>query len=261
MKVASWNVNSLNVRLPRLLAWLDRQRPDIVCLQETKMEDHRFPTEILQEAGYVSCCHGQKTYNGVAILARRDLGVDDMQCAVPGYDDTQARVIAATINNIRFVCLYVPNGQAVGSEKFEYKMQWCRQVTRYLHEALMAYTHVVVAGDFNIAPDDRDVYDPEGWRDQILCSDEERAVFQSWLRLGFQDSFRLFEQPPATFTWWDYRQLGFAKNRGLRIDHILLSERLATACVASGVDREERKGEKPSDHAPVIATLKKESTP
>lgn len=256
MKIASWNVNSLNVRLPRLLAWLDRQRPDIVCLQETKTENQRFPTEALREAGYASCCYGQKTYNGVAILARGNLDIHEVQCAVPDYDDPQARVIAATVGTIRIVCLYVPNGQTVGSEKFEYKMQWCRRVTRYLQEALMTHTHVAVAGDFNIAPDDRDVYDPEAWRGEILCSDEERAVFQSWLKLGFRDSFRLFDQAPAIFTWWDYRQLGFAKNHGLRIDHILLSEKLAAACVAGNVDRDERKGEKPSDHAPVIATLK-----
>ncbi len=255
MKISSWNVNSLSVRLPRLLAWLERQRPDVVCLQETKMEDHRFPMEALQEAGYASCCYGQKTYNGVAILARNALGVKDVQCAVPDDNDPQARVIAATVGGVRIVCLYVPNGQTVGSEKFAYKMQWCRRVTRYLQETLAAHDRVIVAGDFNIAPDDRDVYDLDAWRGQILCSDEERAVFRSWLRLGFQDSFRLFDQPPATFSWWDYRQLGFAKNHGLRIDHILLSEKLVASCISSTIDRDERKGEKPSDHAPVIATL------
>lgn len=258
MKIASWNVNSLNVRLPRLLAWLDRQRPDVVCLQETKMEDSRFPEEVLREAGYASCCYGQKTYNGVAILARNGLDIGAVQYGVPDYADPQARVLAATVCNIRIVCFYVPNGQAIGSEKFEYKMQWCRQATRYLQETLAAYTYVAVAGDFNITPDDRDVYDPEVWQGQVLCSDEERAVFQSWLTLGFQDSFRLFDQPPAVFSWWDYRQLGFAKNHGLRIDHILLSGKLAATCIASIVDREERKGDKPSDHAPVIVTLKED---
>lgn len=256
MKIATWNVNSLNVRLPRALAWLEKQQPDIVCLQELKLEDARFPVEPLKEAGYTSCFHGQKTYNGVAILARDHLAVENVSNGIPDYADPQARVITATVNGVRVVCLYVPNGQAVDSEKFEYKMQWCRQVTRYLQEALTENEKLIVAGDFNIAPDDRDVYDPKAWRGQILCSDEERAVFRAWLALGLQDSFRLFEQPSAIFSWWDYRQLGFAKNRGLRIDHILLSDALASFCASSVIDREERKGEKPSDHAPAIVTLR-----
>ncbi|MDR1530108.1 MAG: exodeoxyribonuclease III [Burkholderiales bacterium] len=255
MKISSWNVNSLNVRLPRLLAWLNKRQPDIVCLQETKLENARFPAEILKKAGYTSCCYGQKTYNGVAILARDELAVENISCGVPDDCDSQARVIAATVNGVRVVCFYVPNGQALDSEKFEYKMHWCRRVTRYLQETLAENPKLIVAGDFNIAPDDRDVYDPEAWRGQILCSDEERAVFRSWLALGLQDSFRLFEQPAATFSWWDYRQLGFVKNHGLRIDHILLSDALASFCVSSIIDRDERKGEKPSDHAPAMITL------
>lgn len=256
MKIAAWNVNSLNVRLPRLLAWLEKQTPDIVCLQETKCEDVRFPQEILLEAGYQSCFHGQKTYNGVAILARHPLPVSDVCRGIEDYDDPQARVVAATVGDVRVICVYVPNGQAVGSEKFEYKMQWCRHLRRYLQEALMRYPKLVVAGDFNIAPEDSDVHDPDAWRGQILCSDEERATFRSFLALGLFDSFRLFEQPPNVFTWWDYRQLGFVKNRGLRIDHLLISEALRTSCVASVVDRDERKGEKPSDHAPVLVMLR-----
>jgi exodeoxyribonuclease-3 len=255
MKIAAWNVNSLNVRLPRLLDWLKKQTPDIVCLQEIKCEDARFPQDILFEAGYRSCFYGQKTYNGVAILARREMPIAKVCCGVEHYDDPQARVIAATVAEIRVVCVYVPNGQAVGSEKFEYKMQWCRRLRRYLQEALAQYPKLIVAGDFNIAPDDRDVYDPDAWRDQILCSDEERAVFRSFLSLGLFDSFRLFEQPPNVFSWWDYRQLGFIKNRGLRIDHLLISEALRSQCVTGAIDREERKGEKPSDHAPVMAVL------
>jgi exodeoxyribonuclease-3 len=260
MKIAAWNVNSLNVRLPRLLAWLERQTPDIVCLQETKCEDHRFPQEALLEAGYRSCFHGQKTYNGVAILARREIQITEVPitevcCGIADYDDPQARVIAATVAQLRVVCVYVPNGQSVGSEKFEYKMQWCRRLRRYLEEMLAQYPKLIVAGDFNIAPDDRDVYDPGAWRGQILCSDEERAAFRSFLSLGLADSFRLFEQPPNVFSWWDYRQLGFAKNRGLRIDHLLVSEALRPQCVTGTIDRDERKGEKPSDHAPVMVTL------
>ncbi|MDR2016393.1 MAG: exodeoxyribonuclease III [Burkholderiales bacterium] len=255
MKIAAWNVNSLNVRLPRLLAWLKKQMPDIVCLQETKCENTRFPQDILLEAGYQSCFHGQKTYNGVAILARREMPMAEVLCGIEDYDDPQARVIAATVAGIRVVCVYVPNGQSVGSEKFEYKMQWCRRLRRYLQETVIQYPKLVVAGDFNIAPDDRDVHDPDAWRGQILCSDEERAAFRSFLALGLADSFRLFEQPPNVFSWWDYRQLGFAKNRGLRIDHLLISEALREQCVASVIDRDERRGEKPSDHAPVMVTL------
>ncbi|MDR2711153.1 MAG: exodeoxyribonuclease III [Burkholderiales bacterium] len=256
MKIAAWNVNSLNVRLPRLLAWLEKQAPDIVCLQETKCENVRFPQDILLDAGYQSCFHGQKTYNGVAILARRDMAMSEVGCGIDDYDDPQARVIAATVDKIRAVCVYVPNGQAVGSEKFEYKMQWCRHLRRYLQEALMQHPELVVAGDFNIAPDDRDVCDPDIWRGQILCSDEERVTFRSFLSLGLVDSFRLFKQPPNVFSWWDYRQLGFIKNRGLRIDHLLISEALRSQCISSTIDRDERKGEKPSDHAPAVAEFR-----
>lgn len=255
MKIAAWNVNSLNVRLPRLLAWLEKQKPDVVCLQETKCENSRFPQGVLHDAGYQSCFHGQKTYNGVAILVRRGLPMAEVRGGIEDYDDPQARVIAATVAGVRVVCVYVPNGQAVGSEKFEYKMQWCRRLQRYLQETLARHSGLVVAGDFNIAPDDRDVYDPDAWRGQILCSDEERAAFRSFLSLGLADSFRLFEQPPNTFSWWDYRQLGFARNHGLRIDHLLISEALQSQCVVSTIDRDERKGEKPSDHAPVAITL------
>ena len=253
MKIASWNVNSLKVRLPQLLDWLAIQQPDVVCLQETKLDDPCFPRQEIEDTGYHVVYSGQKTYNGVALLAREQ--PTEIVAGNPHYPDPQKRLLAATIGGIGVVCAYVPNGQAVGSDKYAYKLEWLAALTRWLAERLAANPRLVLAGDFNIAPDDRDVHDPQQWAGQILCSPAERAAFQSLLELGLKDSFRLFEQPEKTFSWWDYRMLGFQKNRGLRIDHILLSEALAGRCTAAGVERALRKLERPSDHAPVSAEL------
>ncbi len=256
VKIATWNVNSLPVRLPRLLEWLAAAQPDIVCLQETKIEDAKFPRLDLAAAGYAAIIAGQRTYNGVALLVRDTLAAaTDIATALPGFADEQKRVIAATVAGLRVVCFYVPNGQSIDSDKYRYKLDWCRSATAWLADELERHPMLVMAGDLNIAPEDRDVHDPELWRGQVLFSDPERAAFRDWLALGLKDSFRLFEQPEKTFSWWDYRQLAFPKNRGLRIDHILLSAALATKCVACRIDRNARKGERPSDHAPVIAEL------
>jgi exodeoxyribonuclease-3 len=253
MKLATWNVNSLKVRLPQLLTWLAREQPDVVCLQETKLEDHGFPRQEIEAAGYHVCFAGQKTYNGVALLARER--PTEIVVGNPLHPDEQKRLLTATIRGICVVCAYVPNGQAVGSDKYAYKLEWLDGLARWVSERLTANPQLVVAGDFNIAPDDQDVYDPAAWAGQILCSDPERAAFRSLLGLGLKDSFRLFDQPAKSFSWWDYRMLGFQKNRGLRIDHILLSETLTVRCKAARISREVRKLERPSDHAPVIAEL------
>jgi exodeoxyribonuclease-3 len=253
MKIAAWNVNSLKVRLPQLLDWLESSQPDVVCLQETKLEDHNFPHVEIEAAGYQVAFSGQKTYNGVALLARTT--PTDIVCGNPHFPDPQKRLIAATVNGIRIVCAYIPNGQAVGSDKYDYKLAWLAALTPWLKEQLATNPQLVLAGDFNIAPEDRDVHNPAAWNGQILCSEPERAAFQRLLGLGLQDSFRLFEQAEKSFSWWDYRMLGFQKNQGLRIDHILLSGPLAARCTAAGIDREMRKRERPSDHAPVNATL------
>ncbi len=256
MKIATWNVNSLNVRLPRLLAWLPQAAPDVLCLQETKLEDAKFPRREIEDAGYEVHFAGQKTYNGVALLVRADQGpATDIVTALPDFADEQKRVIAATVGAIRVVGFYVPNGQAVDSDKYRYKLAWCAAATSFLRRELAIHPALAVAGDFNIAPEDRDVHDPAAWAGQVLCSEPERAVFRDWLALGLADSFRLFEQPPATFSWWDYRQLAFPKNRGLRIDHVLLSAPVAGRCRSCLIDRNARKGDKPSDHAPVVAVL------
>ena len=253
MILAAWNVNSLNVRLPRLLDWLAAQKPDVLCLQETKLEDPKFPAMEIAAAGYASHFSGQKTYNGVAILVREGLPVTDVAIGIDGYADEQKRVIAATVDGVRVVCAYVPNGQSVDSDKYQYKLRWCAAATAFLKDALAHHRDFAFAGDMNIAPEPRDVHDPALWEGQVLFSPPERDVFAGWIELGLKDSFRLFEQPPKTYSWWDYRQLGFPKNHGLRIDHILVSGGLAQRCTSCTIDRNERKGEKPSDHAPVIA--------
>ena len=253
MKLASWNVNSLNIRLPRLLDWLAATRPDVVGLQETKLEDARFPTMEIMAAGYQAAFCGQRTYNGVAILSR--LPAADVRPDMPEFPDDHKRVLAASVGDIRFVCFYVPNGQSVGSEKYQYKLRWLTAATAYIRNELERHPRLVVAGDMNIAPEDRDVHDPDLWREQVLCTEAERAAFRGWLALGLKDAFRLFDQPEKTFSWWDYRQLAFPKNNGLRIDHILLSPALAAACTSCRIDRQARKGEKPSDHAPVVAEI------
>ena len=251
MKIASWNVNSLKVRLPQLLEWLAAKQPDVVCLQETKLEDANFPQAEIEATGYQVAFSGQKTYNGVAILSRGDLG--DVVCNNPHFPDPQKRLIAATVQGVRVISAYVPNGQEVGSDKYAYKLDWLAALERWLAEELAQHPQLALAGDFNIAPDDRDVHNPASWAGQILCSDAEREAFRRLLALGLKDSFRLFEQPEKSFSWWDYRMLGFQKNLGLRIDHVLLSDALAARCSAAGIDREMRKRERPSDHAPVWA--------
>lgn len=256
MLIAAWNVNSLNVRLPRLLDWLSANRPDIICLQETKLEDVRFPTLEIAAAGYAAHFAGQKTYNGVAMLVRDGLPVADVASGIAGFADEQKRVIAATVRGIRVVGVYVPNGQSVDSDKYQYKLAWYGALANMLRAELARHPLLAVGGDFNVAPEDRDVHDPALWAGQVLCSDPERAAFRALLDAGLKDSFRLFEQPEKTFSWWDYRQLAFPKNHGLRIDHILLSEALAARCTASRIDRNARKGEKPSDHAPVLVELR-----
>ncbi|MEO8754952.1 MAG: exodeoxyribonuclease III [Casimicrobiaceae bacterium] len=256
MILAAWNVNSLNVRLPRLVAWLAANRPDVVCLQETKLEDPKFPVMEIAAAGYTAHYAGQKTYNGVAILVRDKLAATDVAIGIPGFADVQKRVIAATISGIRVIGVYVPNGQTVDSDKYAYKLEWYAALAQMLRDELARHSALAILGDFNVAPEDRDVHDPALWAGQVLVSDRERAAFRALLALPLSDSFRLFEQPEKTFSWWDYRQLGFPKNHGLRIDHILLSPALAARCTASRIDRAARKGEKPSDHAPVLVELR-----
>ncbi|MGD2128009.1 MAG: exodeoxyribonuclease III [Lysobacterales bacterium] len=251
MKVASWNVNSLNVRLPHVLAWTSDAKPDVLALQETKLPDDRFPADELMDAGYHSVFSGQKTYNGVAILSREP--ASDPVTDIPGLDDPQRRILAATVGDVRIVDLYVVNGSEVGSEKFDYKLHWLERVTAWLAKELDHHENVVVVGDFNITPDDRDVHDPDAWREKILCSTPEREALSRMLDLGLSDTFRLFEQEQGVFSWWDYRMNAFRRKMGLRIDLILASRAMAGRCAASYVDIEPRRQERPSDHAPVVA--------
>ena len=255
MKIASWNVNSLNVRLPQLQQWLGEFAPDVVGLQETKLEDHRFPDDALAALGYRSVFHGQKTYNGVAILAR-DRALDEVQIAIPGFDDAQARAIAATVGDTRIVNLYVVNGQDVGTEKYAYKLRWLDAVHGWLADELQRHEKLVVLGDFNIAPDDRDVHDPATWNDEhILTSSAERAALQRLLALGLHDGFRLHNDEAGVFSWWDYRQAAFRRNLGLRIDLTLVSDALRGATASAGIDRTPRTWERASDHAPAFVEL------
>ncbi len=254
MKLDTWNVNSLRVRLPHVLHWLAAQRPDVLCLQETKLEDAAFPLAELEAAGYRAVHAGQKTYNGVAILARDELA--DVVRGIADFDDPQQRVIAATVHGVRVVCAYVPNGQSVDSDKYQYKLKWLAALAAWLKQELARHPDLVLLGDFNIAPEDRDVHDPAAWKDQVLCSEPERDGFRRLLALGMADAFRLFEQPEKSYTWWDYRMMAFRRNIGLRIDHILLGDSLVPRCGACGIDRTPRKLERPSDHAPVVVELK-----
>lgn len=253
MKLATWNVNSLKVRLPQVLQWLAEHPVDVLCLQETKLTDDKFPAAEIAAAGYHVVFSGQKTYNGVAILSK--LPIDDVAKNNPLYPDQQQRILAATIGGVRVVCAYVPNGQSVGSDKYGYKLAWLAAFHDWLAAEAQAHPQLAVLGDYNIAPDDRDVHDPVAWAGQVLVSEQERAALQRLNELGLRDAFRLFEQAEKSFSWWDYRQLGFRLNKGLRIDHILLSPALSARCVACEIDRVPRKWEQPSDHAPVIATL------
>jgi exodeoxyribonuclease-3 len=251
MRLATWNVNSVKVRLPQLLDWLAAAKPDIVCLQELKSEAAKFPRAELEAAGYACAVNAQKTYNGVAILSRAPLA--EVVADIPGFADEQKRVLAATVNGVRVVCVYCPNGQAVGSDKYQYKLRWFAALKDYIAGELAKYPRLAVAGDFNVAPEDRDVHDPKAWEGQVHVSEPERAAWRALLALGLQDSFRLFEQPERTYSWWDYRMLGFRRNAGLRIDHVLLSGELARGCASGGIDKAPRKLERPSDHAPAVA--------
>ena len=253
MRIATWNVNSLRVRLPQLLEWLAASAPDVVALQETKLSDADFPAAELLAAGYHSVYAGQKTYNGVATLARAEPG--DVLRDLPGYDDPQRRVLAASVAGVRVINLYVPNGQSVGSDKFHYKLGWLRALRYWLRQELAAHQRLVVLGDFNIAPEDRDVHDPAAWAGSVLVSLEERAALRDTLTLGLIDLFRKFDQPPHSFSWWDYRAGAFRRNHGLRIDLLLASPRLAERCTACDIDREPRRAERASDHTPVVATF------
>lgn len=254
MKLATWNVNSLAVRLPQLLAWLSEQQPDVLVLQETKLTDDKFPASEIEAAGWQVAWFGQKTYNGVALLSRAAAPTAVVK-NIPGFADEQARVIAATVGELRVVGAYFPNGQAPGSEKFAYKMAWLEALAAWLREELAANPRLLLMGDFNIAPTDADVYDPVAWAGQIHCTEEERAHFRALLGLGLVDAFRLFEQPPKSWSWWDYRNLAFRRNQGLRIDHILVGEALRGAVRACGIDKAPRRNERPSDHAPVWVEL------
>ncbi len=257
MRIATWNVNSLKVRLPHVLAWLLQHKPDVLCLQETKTEDVNFPAQAITDAGYVPLFSGQKTYNGVALLARAaGTAGADVTAGIPGFDDPQKRVLAATYGDMRVICIYIPNGESVESDKYQYKLRWLAALTEWLRAELQKYPQLALLGDYNIAPEDRDVYDPKAWAGKVLCSDAERAALSGLLALGLTDSFRQFDQPERSFTWWDYRMNGFKRKLGMRIDHILLSEPLAANCTACAVDVEPRKLERPSDHAPVFADLR-----
>ena len=254
MKIASWNVNSLNVRLPHLQQWLQDFAPDVVGLQETKLEDHKFPEDALLAAGYRNVFHGQKTYNGVAILARHP--IEDVQAGIPGFDDVQARAIAATVSGVRIVNLYVVNGQDIGTDKYAYKLRWLDAVHGWLADELQRHPKLVVLGDFNIAPDDRDVHDPVVWNDQhILTSIAERDALKRLLELGLHDGFRLHHDDAGIFSWWDYRQAAFRRDLGLRIDFTLVSDALKAHAVAAGIDKTPRTWERASDHAPAWVTL------
>ena len=253
MKLATWNVNSLKVRLPQVLAWLETHTPDALCLQETKTEDAKFPLAEIEAAGYHASFSGQKTYNGVAILARET--PESVEFGIAGLEDPQRRVISADVGGVRVVCAYVPNGQSLDSGKYQYKLGWLKSFGSWLREELQKHPALAVLGDFNIAPEDRDVHDPKAWEGQVLVSPPERAAFQELLALGFKDSFRIFEQPEKSYSWWDYRMNAFKRNLGLRIDHVLLSPQLAQRCKSSSILVELRKLERPSDHAPVIVEL------
>jgi len=253
MKIVSWNINSLRKRQDRLFAWLEAEKPDIVCLQETKCPDELFPALGLQAIGYRSAYHGEKSYNGVAILAKSQL-CDVRPSLCDEVVDPQSRVIAATIGHLRVFSIYAPNGQAVGSPAYEYKLHWYGRLRGCV--AKEKAVDVLVCGDFNVAPEDIDVYDPDLWRGAIMASESERAAFRDLCEIGLRDTLRIHHNEGELFSWWDYQMRAFEKNRGLRIDAVLASEKLAAKCIASGIDREMRKGKEPSDHAPVWAEFK-----
>lgn len=254
MKIATWNVNSLRVRLGHVLDWLEREQPDVIALQETKIKDADFPVAEIARLGYSAAFHGQPAYNGVALLGRAPPG--DVATGIEGFEDTQCRTIAATFDGIRVIDLYVPNGQSVGSDKYRYKLDWLAALRAHLAQALKHHRNCIVLGDFNVAPDDRDVHDPVAWAGKIMCSEPEREALRRLAELGLADAFRLFEQPERTFSWWDYRAGAFRRNLGLRIDLVLASDALQERCIACRVDASPRKLERPSDHAPVVAEFR-----
>jgi exodeoxyribonuclease-3 len=257
LKLATWNVNSLNVRLGHVVDWLAVNPIDVLCLQELKLPDDRFPSAEFAKIGYCAAFAGQPTYNGVALLTHRErVGAPlDVLRGNPLFPDSQQRLISATVAGLRIVSAYFPNGQQVGSEKYRYKLDWIDALIRWLSDTNQARQQLVLAGDFNIAPDDRDVHDPAAWAGVVLCSEPERERFQQLIGLGLHDAFRLFDQPERIFSWWDYRQLGFRRNAGLRIDHLLISDLLKPRALACAIDKAPRKLEKPSDHAPVVLEL------
>jgi exodeoxyribonuclease-3 len=251
MKIATWNVNSIRVRLPQVLDWLQKENPDALCLQETKITDEEFPVTVFRDAGFHAVYAGQKTYNGVATLSR--VPANDVIAALPGAEGDQKRLLAATVGDVRVVNVYIPNGEEVGSEKYSYKLSWLKALEKFLVNELKNHSRLVLLGDYNIAPDERDVHDPKRWEGRVLFSDKERAAFQRLTKLGLTDVFRQFDQTEKSFSWWDYRAGAFHRNHGLRIDHILCSTTLVAECRACRIDIEPRKHERPSDHAPVIA--------
>ncbi len=249
-RIATWNVNSLRVRLPAVLDWLARHQPDALALQETKLTDEEFPVDAIREAGYHACFSGQKTYNGVAVLSRTP--AQEVVSGLPDYPDPQRRLLAVTVGDYRLIDVYIPNGSEVGSDKYRYKLEWLEYLIGFIGAERTRYPKLVLLGDFNIAPEDRDVYDPSAWQDGLLCSPPERAAFCRLLEGGLVDAFRLFDQPEKSYSWWDYRLQAFRRKMGLRIDHILIDEDLAKACARCYIDIEPRKQERPSDHAPVV---------
>lgn len=253
MQLATWNVNSLSVRLPQVLDWLAAHPVDVLALQELKLTDDKFPAQAFAEAGYQAQWFGQKTYNGVALISRTPAA--DVVKNIPGFADEQSRVLCATIAGVRVIGAYFPNGQAPGSDKFAYKMAWLTALREWVKAEMAAHPQLVLMGDYNITFDDADVWDPDGLRETIHCTTEERTHLQALIGLGLHDAHRLFEQPPKSFSWWDYRMLGFQKNRGLRIDHILITDALKARATACTIDRAPRKNTQPSDHAPVVLTL------
>jgi exodeoxyribonuclease III len=253
MKLATWNINSLSVRLPQVLDWLQANPVDVLALQELKLTDDKFPTAALLEAGFHAQCFGQKTYNGVAMLSRTP--ALDVVRNIPGFDDEMARVISGEIDGVRIIGAYFPNGQAPGTDKFEYKMHWLKALRNWVRQELAQHPRLVLMGDYNITFDDADVWDPVGLKDSIHCTEEERYQLRALIALGLVDAYRLFEHPPKSFSWWDYRDMGFRRNRGLRIDHILVSTALKGKVRACEIDRAPRENERPSDHAPVVMEL------
>ncbi|MDP1559116.1 MAG: exodeoxyribonuclease III [Nitrosomonas sp.] len=253
MKLATWNVNSLKVRLPQVTDWLVSNEPDVLCLQETKLQDLNFPINEISAVGYQSVYVGQKAYNGVALLSKQT--GEMVTTAIPGFKDDQKRIIAATYNDVRVICIYVPNGENIESDKYQYKLAWLFALNRWVREELIKYPKLVLLGDFNIAPEDPDVHNPEIWEGKVLCSQAEREAYFALLNLGLVDSFRLFDQPEKSYTWWDYRMMAFRRNQGMRIDHILLSNELVSICEACMIDKSTRKLEQPSDHVPVMVEL------